>query len=274
MNKFDETDLLPQQEITLIGVVGKMGSGKDTTARVIQFLTQKNNEISIEDMLRLPAYYQPPTSEWEIKKYAGKLKQCVSLITGISLMDLEKEDVKNSYLGPEWDQTIQGMTTDPRTGNIVELIEQRRMTVRRLFQQFGTEGGRSIHKNFWVNALFSDYKPTIKNQLISDENAGKIIKPKTFKIDQDEYNIPHWIISDCRFPNEVDAVTSRKGLIIKVVRDVPFDIIANDQHYNRNNHESETALDDCEFKYVIDNNGGVEELVENVRNILREEKII
>jgi hypothetical protein len=39
-------------------------------------------------------------------------------------------------------------------------------------------------------------------------------------------------------------------------------------------HPSETALDNAEFKYVIENNGTIQDLVEEVRRILTIEKII
>ena len=39
-------------------------------------------------------------------------------------------------------------------------------------------------------------------------------------------------------------------------------------------HISETALDDAKFDYVIENNGTIEELIEQVKKILIKEKII
>ena len=39
-------------------------------------------------------------------------------------------------------------------------------------------------------------------------------------------------------------------------------------------HPSETALDDYQFDYVIDNNGTIEELIEKVKVILIKEKLI
>ena len=39
-------------------------------------------------------------------------------------------------------------------------------------------------------------------------------------------------------------------------------------------HISETALDNAEFDYVIDNNGTIEELIKQVKKILIKEKII
>ena len=44
-------------------------------------------------------------SDWQIKKFADKLKECVSIITGISRIDLEKIEVKNGDLPKEWNKS-------------------------------------------------------------------------------------------------------------------------------------------------------------------------
>jgi len=100
---------------------------------------------------------------------------------------------------------------------------------------------------------------------------------------------PNWIISDMRFPNEMEAVKNRGGITIRVNR-YPKDIIIDGnlmifdkgssthlrelEKIYQNAHASETSLDNANFDYVIDNNGTIEELVEKVRVILQELKII
>ena len=116
-----------------------------------------------------------------------------------------------------------------------------------------------VHTNVWCNALFSDYK--------SD------CTPK----DAFNKNLPNWIITDMRFPNEMEAVEQRKGLTIRVIRparqlpkgDGVFPTI---QEYVL--HPSETALDDAKFDYEIINDGSIEDLIEKVREVLTMEKII
>lgn len=236
----------------IVSVSGKMQAGKDTTGKIIQFLTQKNNEISLEEMLQYPSTEQPNTTEWKIKKYAGKLKECISLITGVSLADLEREDIKNSFLGPEW--------------NYGNPFDENQMTVRKILQLFGTEGGRTVHPDIWVNALFADYKPTLTNE--SKNNLiGYLSKPKQFQNKDVEYKLPNWVITDCRFINEANAAKIRDGILINVVREIPRDLI-NSQH------ASEIALDGYAFDYVLDNNGTIPELAEKIEKILRQHQII
>jgi hypothetical protein len=126
------------------------------------------------------------------------------------------------------------------------------MTYREFLQKLGTEAMRDgLHTNVWVNALFADYKESPQNVL---GNEG-------YKL-EDVY--PNWIITDMRFPNEMEAVELREGVTIKVVR--PGTAVGT--------HPSETALDDAYFDHVISNDGTIEDLVEKVRQVLTIERII
>jgi len=58
-----------------------------------------------------------------------------------------------------------------------------------------------------------------------------------------------WIITDLRFPNELDFLISANALIVKVNRDVEKD-----------NHITEQGIDDKFCNYVFNNNGTKEEL--------------
>jgi hypothetical protein len=144
-------------------------------------------------------------------------------------------------------------------------------TVREFLQRLGTEAMRDgLHTNVWVNALFADYKDVY----IGDWGQGNHM-----------YEKPNWIITDMRFPNEMEAVVEKKGITIRVSRH-PINLKINgemlhttQEDYNtyvtkRKEHPSETALDDTVFDYEIENNGSIEDLVEKVREILIKENII
>lgn len=86
----------------IIGISGKLGSGKDTVGKIIQYLTSNEyNKMSYSSFCLLETRWYN-SNDFIIKKFAGKLKQIVSILTGISVEDLEKEEVKNSVLGEEW----------------------------------------------------------------------------------------------------------------------------------------------------------------------------
>jgi hypothetical protein len=232
----------------IIGISGRIGSGKDTVGEIIQELCVSN--------------YGPV---FEIKKYAGKLKQMASLLTGIPLEDFEDQEFKKSYLGAEWGTVKSNpLNAVPVFAN-VSFNES--MSVRELLQKLGTEAIRDgLHPNAWVNALFADYKI---NRLSMSNSVEEISKQP----------YPNWIITDMRFPNEMEAVEERKGITVKVVRGcsecggIGYHKLSCSKQYEKQ-HPSETAIDDAKFDYEIINDGSIKDLIEKVRQILITEKII
>jgi len=250
----------------LIGISGKIGTGKDTIGAIIRYLVWKK-EVEAGDITGLYHTLQDfidgrgAPSGWEIKKFAGKLKEIVALLTGCKVSDLESQEFKAKYLSEEW---VKG--SERTCGGIP--------TYRWLLQKIGTEALRDmIHENVWVNALFADYKPKYF--------------PSSFPpaATQEEYitqqGYPNWIITDMRFPNEAEAIRERTGLLLRVER-IPFTV-----HHSKTGeahdlsreafteHPSETGLDNYHgFDYTILNNGTIDDLVKNVETILRAEGII
>lgn len=129
------------------------------------------------------------------------------------------------------------------------------LTPRLLLQLLGTKCGRNIiHPNIWINSLMSDYKSYLTSNHPVDDLDWE---PRTI--------YPNWIITDMRFLNEMEAVKKKDGITIRVNRNL---------EEFKDQHESETELDNAEFDYVIDNNVTIEELIEKVREILIQEKLI
>ena len=95
---------------------------------------------------------------FDLKGWADKLKDVASIITGIPVSMMKTQEGKNTDLGQEWSN----------------------LTIREFLQRFGTEGGRAVHPNIWINALLLNY----------DES----------------YN---WIITDTRVWNELQAIKRR-----------------------------------------------------------------
>jgi hypothetical protein len=95
--------------------------------------------------------------------------------------------------------------------------------VRRLLQVMGTDVGRRLFgDNVWVDSLFSTLEPE-----------------------------KDYVVSDCRFVNEADAIRARGGQVIRVERPGTAPI---------NGHLSETALDDYGFDHRLINNGTLGDL--------------
>lgn len=242
----------------IIGVNGKIGSGKDTVGKIIQYLTlgkefAKTNADVIADLEH--DGYCANKSKFEIKKFAGKLKQTASLLTGIPVEAFEDQEFKKTNLSDEWSSLQQSGRSKVWA----------HMTVREFLQKLGTEAMRDgLHTNVWVNALFADYKEQ-PNKAVAEFLAAEGLSQS---MNAGQTELPNWIITDMRFPNEMEAVVERKGITIRVIRDNGTRAI------DINPHASETALDDAMFDYEIINDGSIEDLVEKVKEILIKENII
>lgn len=268
----------------IIGISGKIGSGKDLIGKIIQILTCFPN-ISTDKLIKdLDKDYDQYI--FEIQKFGGALKDIVCLLINCTREQLEDQDFKNTELGEEWwvhytqPRVGFGFNLLPYTGNKEEShLTIHKLTPRKLLQLIGTEAGRNIiHPNLWVNALMSRYKPIEDYPIIIEEEYIK-----------DNYIYPNWIITDVRFPNEVKAIEDKGGFIIRVNRypktitrsksineheEIPFDI-NNEKHrllwegQCKQAHPSENSLDNYLFNVVIDNNGTIKELIEKVKIILK-----
>ena len=103
---------------------------------------------------------------------------------------------------------------------------------------------------------------------------------------------PNWLITDVRFPNEMDAIQKRDGIVVRIERkknDIEghSDCSETEDGYcikEENNycigscekeHPSETALDDrTDFDYVIQNDGSLLSLVVIARNFIEQFKLL
>ena len=279
----------------LIGISGKISSGKDTVGKIIQYLVWKSrvergelplSVYSFSDFARETSFGKNQ-SNFQIKKYADKLKDFVCMLIGCTREQLEDQDFKNKELSEEWDKfafyrentrkPLRIYSSKEEANKDVEIfkggkVEVLKMTSRLLLQIIGTECIRDkVHPNAWVNALFADYKYKIHRSEVPTRAAGFI----------DQHVYPNWIITDMRFPNELEAVKRRGGITIRVNR--PVENYPENSKFNgdmqsavkiAHSHPSETALDNAEFDYVINNDSSIEDLIHTVSLILKREKII
>ena len=231
----------------IIGINGYSGSGKDTVGIIIQYLNCLNvGGNPIEEVCKNYEDHEEwlyEQSNWEIRKFAGKLKDIASHLTGIDIEDFEDQEFKKTNLGREWwtvDYVKRYKEENPTEDSIpVEITEvMKPMTVRDFLQKLGTDGLRTgLHPNVWVNALMVDY--------IEDES--------------------NWIITDTRFENEAIAIKNKGGIIIRIDRPGVKPI---------NNHPSETGLDHWNFDYKIQNLDDIFALKQTVQQILKHANLL
>jgi hypothetical protein len=180
------------------------------------------------------------------ESFAGSLKDAVAQVFG-------------------WDRTmLEGRTKQAREWREqvdtwwAERLGMPNLTPRWVLQYWGTEVcRRAFHDDIWIASL--------ENKL---RNSKDDI-----------------VISDCRFPNEIKSIKDAGGIVIRVVRGAEPAwyndavavnkghthigwAIAKDRLAKCNIHASETAWVGTDFNAVLDNNGSIESLFDQVRDLV------
>lgn len=109
---------------------------------------------------------------------------------------------------------------------------------RKLLQYIGTDWGRSLNENLWVNVWktrITDWDRTI-------------------------------ITDDVRFPNEAAALKEVGGVLIKIVASEA--VRAQRGEMINTSHASEAGIPDADCDWIIDNNGSLYDLELKVKEIL------
>lgn len=238
----------------ILGISGKKQSGKNTTANYINGVVL-HNIGSILDFnileggeLNVLTNFQDGTQDWGILDIYRKDEEFLQVAnetifpyvknysfadslkyTAISLFQLSPESVfgtdeqKMSLINLLW-ENMPGISTKPghkkKCPEGLTYHEAGQMTAREFLQFLGTEIGRRMYPQIWINATI--------NNIIAEQSELAII-------------------TDVRFPDEVDAIHEAGGYVIRLTRDLLEDT-----------HVSETALDPENFDWnkfdlVVDN---------------------
>lgn len=162
-----------------------------------------------------------------------------------------------------WDRTmLEGRTKEAREWREqvdpwwAERLGMPNLTPRWILQWWGTEVcRRGFHDDIWIASL---------------EN-----KLRTSKDDV--------VISDCRFPNEIKAIKAQGGKVYWVQRgplpawynlaleeNLHKSEAANIELMKLGIHASETSWVGTEFDAILDNNGTIDDLYKQVKNLLQD----
>ncbi len=284
----------------IIGISGKIGSGKDTLGLIIQYLTEvdlDNDSTTLDEFKNdLSMGYR---SNFQIRKSAENVKLITSIIIGCSIDDLENREFKNTELPENFWYYESSIVSGRIYLDDYKLLNENKKqywdilvkpTPRNIMISVGNDFGRNmIHRDVWINSLLSEYKPVNDEKRFSLGNV----------LDYSDCDFPNWIITDIRYKNEVDKIHKRKGIVIRINRD--YSLIYPEQYsrfekskffskddnsfinylkstnlksdlelYNVLVSESETSLDDfTAFDATISNNGDIKNLTKQTLTILK-----
>lgn len=120
-----------------------------------------------------------------------------------------KEDICMNMFGLSY---VQCYGEDHNKNELIDAYwEDKQLTARDLMQLIGTDLFRKLNNNVWVNALINKIKKS-KLQVV--------------------------IVSDCRFPNEVEAIKNNGGIVFRLNRNP-----------HKSEHISESILDACRYDW-------------------------
>ena len=184
--------------------------------------------------------------EFRRDSFAGTLKDAVAAVFGWDRELLEGRTKQ----AREWREQV-----DPWWA---ERLDMPALTPRWVLQYWGTEVCRkAFHDDIWIASLEHKLQSTRDNV----------------------------VISDCRFPNEIASIKAAGGQVIWVKRGVLpdwYDLAVQANHGSEIDklalerlsvHISETAWVGTNFDAVVDNNGTIEELYNQVKSLVLKEPL-
>lgn len=217
-------------KVTIVGIKGFKGSGKDTVASMISYILHNGIMKANYDTWLL--YHKNGFVENDeiIIHFADKLKDDISEFCGIDRKLLDKQEIKENYYYnfntgivstniKDADYVINSALEFDNLSTLLLLNTNVSIKIRVLLQYYGTN---VIRNHFWHNA-FVHY--TINKAFDIRNKLGQCI------------------IADARFDNECNVIKVCGGKIIRV-----------DRRVNNDNHESE-QIKIYDDDYVIDNTG-------------------
>lgn len=253
--------------LNLIGISGKENCGKKTVAKLIMLhkgydMNDKDNNIFKLTPANIDSLGLEFKSGFKMKQFSDNLKRIISILTGISILGLEKAAVENSKIGEEWSYLLwynmkNTFRVNPSRWKDYDPNRIKNYTVNQILKYVGTDLLKNqFHEDVWINSLFCDYKDgyhcggniiVSKEEFINQEPVKNNKKHSVEELLKANNVSDKWIVTDLRFPNEAKAIKDRGGVLIRV----------NNPDYApySNEHKSETELDSYGgFDFVIENN--------------------
>ena len=249
----------------LIGINGKIDSGKDTLGDLIQYqmyLPKLFKYTSLGDRSTMTNPKSEAFELWntggtetnksvlsgvQIKKFATALRKIMEALTGIPAYKFEDRNLKNTIAPRMWNRTI----GEAREWLMIKYFQREHSMSKPLglssdkeIRQWAIQEGFKFQRTY-REMLQEIGTETMRNNFHPDVWLNALLGQYTgyYEGEGTEMIYPNWIITDVRFPNEAEAVKKHGGLLIRI-----------DGVSVTDTHLSEIALDDYDgFDYRVIN---------------------
>lgn len=224
---------------TIIGISGKIGSGKNYLAdKIIEKLGEEGKTSAYgsfafalkNEMNQIMRAYYPYLASDDILSAVCSIAHDFKISSNhvARLLSMVKDDLKNN---PNLDATV-----------------DRTEGVRRALQYLGTDIRRAENDNYWVDSFHSSL----------------------------DLSVDYIFATDARFPNEADSVNKSGGVMIRI--ELPAEVIAERTSgrdgllYSAEalSHPSETALDSYKcFDFYVGETFDISEVLSAIKKTVR-----
>ena len=258
-------------KIRLVGISGAAGVGKDTASHR---LVEKHGfvQIALADPLKRFAHQIFDFSEkqlWGPSSYRDKVDSRYQRYSEESIDDSWsaassrlKQHGRNFIR-----EVINSSNEDEVAGHYASLsrwfrwlgASQPKLTPRAVLQSLGTEWGRyEVSESLWVA-----YTIDIAGKLLGEDIGTHYVYDKVTGLSETDEGVSHAgvVVSDIRFPNELQMIQDAGGFLIRIVRDDAPGSVGLAGHAS----ELEQSLfTKTQFNYTIDNNNTLSSLHEAI----------
>jgi dephospho-CoA kinase len=124
--------------------------------------------------------------------------------------------------------------------------------------EFWGVSGREFMQKFATNIMRNELQKHINMNMDGKTIWVRLCEKKIIQMLKENKKI---LVSDGRFPDEIDMIKQYNGIILKIDRNNSYDL----------GHESESYISKIKYDKIIDNNGTLDDLENEIKKLIKYE---